>query len=1067
MNRAIEWFARHPVAANLLMITILGSGLLTMTRIKQETFPEFSLDLVTISVVYRGAAPSEVEEGVCVRIEEQLQGLAGIERITSVAAEGAGVVTVELASGADASRLYDDIKTRVDAIDTFPVETEKPIVQELIRRREVLSIALAGETEEAVLKELGERVRDEILGVEGITLVDLYAVRPYEISIEVSEEALRRHGITFADVSRAVSRSSLDMPGGSVKAGGGEILLRTKGQAYRGGEFEDLVVLTRPDGTRLLVGDVAVVVDGFEDTDQSSLFDGKRTVLLQVFRVGDQSVLDISRKVNEYVRRSSGDLPAGITMTVWQDSSIILKDRLGLLLRNGRNGFLLVFAALAIFLRFRLAFWVSLGIPISFLGALWLLPAMDVSINLISLFAFIIVLGIVVDDAIVVGENIFSHQEREKNAMKAAITGAQEVATPVVFAVLTTVAAFAPLLAVEGTIGKVMGVIPLIVIPVLLFSLVESLLILPRHLSHRRKRKETVPAGISGAWRRFQKRFADLLQRFIERVYRPSLDFGIRWRYFTIAWGLMTLIVTIGLVIGGHIRFNFFPRVDADYVAAQLTMPQGTPVEVTGAAVERIEAAVRRLGEEIEREGTEERAILHILSSTGDQPFKTRQQGSGPGGRQTSNVGGHLGEVVVELPRSEERTISSAEFANRWREETGPIPDALELAYTSSIFSPGADIEVQMTGLDMERLRAAAAELKGELAEYPGVSDVSDTFRPGKREMKLRIRPAAEPLGLTLADLAGQVRSGFYGAEAQRIQRGRDDVRVMVRYPSDARRSAEDVENMRVRTPAGGEVPFLEVARVEEGRGYASIRRVDRRRTVTVTAEVDPARGNANEILADLREEALPRILADHDGVSYTFEGAQREQRKSLAGLARGFLVALLVIYGLMAIPFRSYWQPALVMCAIPFGVVGAVWGHLLMGKDLTILSMFGIVALTGVVVNDSLVLVDKINRLRRAGDSAGVAVRAAGEQRFRPIVLTSITTFAGLSPLILERSVQAQFLIPMAISLAFGVVFSTFVTLVLIPTGFMVMEDTGSMIGRILGREKNGEEGGEGAAPG
>ncbi|MFH1276897.1 MAG: efflux RND transporter permease subunit [Candidatus Eisenbacteria bacterium] len=1062
MNRAIEWFARHPVAANLLVITIIGSGLLTMTRIKQETFPEFSLDIVTISVVYRGAAPSEVEEGVCVRIEEQLQGLDGIERLTSVAAEGLGAVTVELASGADPSRLYNDIKTRVDAIDTFPVETEKPIVQEVVRRREVLSVALSGETDEAVLKELGERIRDEILGIEGITLVDLYAVRPYEISVEVSEEALRRYGITFDDVARAMRRSSLDMPGGSVKAEGGEILLRTKGQAYRGAEFEDLVVMTRPDGTRLLVGDVATVVDGFEDTDQTSLFDGKPAVLLQVFRVGDQSVLDISRKVNEYVKRSGDNLPEGISVTVWQNNSIVLRDRLSLLLRNGRNGFLLVFAALALFLRFRLAFWVSLGIPISFLGAFMLLPAMDVSINLISLFAFIIVLGIVVDDAIVVGENIFSHQEREDDPMKAAVSGAQEVATPVIFAVLTTVAAFAPLLAVGGSIGKVMGVIPLIVVPVLLISLVESLFILPRHLSHK-KRRAAVPAGMSGGWRRAQKGFAELLQRFIEKAYRPSLDFGLRWRYFTVAWGLMTLIVTVGLVAGGHIHFVFFPRVDADYVAAQITMPQGTPVAVTGAAVEEIEGAVRRLGARIEEENGEDRAILHILSSTGDQPFKTRQQGSGPGGRQTSNVGAHLGEVVVELPRSEERSFSSADFARRWREETGPIPDALELAYTSSIFSPGADIEVQLTGLDMDVLRGAAVELKARLAEYPGVTDISDSFRPGKREMKLRIRPAAEPLGLTLADLAGQVRSGFYGAEAQRIQRGRDDVRVMVRYPREERRSVADVENMRIRTPAGGEVPFLEVADVEEGRGYASIRRVDRRRTVTVTAEVDPARGNAGEILADLQSGVLPGILADHDGVSYSFEGAQREQRKSMAGLGRGFLVALLVIYGLMAIPFRSYWQPALVMAAIPFGVVGAIWGHLLMGKDLTILSMFGMVALTGVVVNDSLVLVDKVNRLRLEGRPVGEAIRLAGELRFRPIILTSITTFAGLSPLIIERSVQAQFLIPMAISLAFGVVFSTFVTLVLIPTGYQIMEDVRRGAARLLGRHGGGEAEAEG----
>jgi len=1039
MNGVIAWFASHRVVANLLMITIIGSGVLTMTHITLETFPEFSLDMITVTVVYRGAAPTEVEEGVCVRIEEQLQGLDGIERITSTATEGVGVVTVELQTGTDPRKLLDDVKARVDGIDTFPEETEKPIVQEILNRREVLSVAIAGDAEEKMLKEIGERVRDEILAIEGITLVDLAAVRPYEISIELSEEALRRHGISFDAVVRAVRAASIDLPGGSVKADGGEILLRTKGQAYRGEEFENLVLLSRPDGTRLRLGDVAHVVDGFEDTDQIAYFNGERSVVLKVYRVGDQSVLDISEKVKAYVEEARERLPDGISITTWADMSKVLRDRLSLLFRNGRNGFLLVFAVLAIFLRFRLAFWVSLGIPISFLGAIWLMPAMDVTVNLISLFAFIVVLGIVVDDAIVVGENIFRHQEKEKDSLKGAIDGAREVATPVTFAVLTTVAAFAPLLAVEGMMGKIMRVIPLIVIPVLLFSLVESLLILPHHLSHRKEHTGD-RKRISAAWRRFQGRFTRLFRRFVDRAYLPSLDIGLRWRYATVAWGVLTLLVTIGVVRGGHIRFTFMPEVDGDYISVALTMPQGTPVDVTAEATGRLEAAAHRVQEQLEADG-HEGTVKYFLTSIGEQPFTSR---SGPGGGFTVGIvtGSHLGEVVIELKSAEDRDVSSADVARLWREEAGPIPDALEVKYSSALFSAGADIEVQLTGRDVDRLRSAAGELKERIAGYEGTTDIADTFRPGKRELELRIKPSGEAAGLTQADLARQVRQGFFGAEAQRIQRGRDDVRVMVRYPEEDRRSLGDLDEMRVRTPLGAEVPFYEVAEVDEGRGYASIRRIDRKRAVTVTAKVDPARGNANQIIADLADTILPEILADHEGVDFSFEGSQREQRKSLAGLARGFAVALLIIFVLMAIPFRSYSQPLLVMSAIPFGLVGAVWGHLIMGYNLTFLSLFGAVALTGVVVNDSLVLVDRVNRFRAGGLSLDRAIRLGGEHRFRPIVLTSVTTFAGLSPLLFEKSMQAQFLIPMTVSLAFGVIFATFVTLMIVPAGYLILED-------------------------
>ncbi len=1056
MSRAIEWFARNAVAANLLMVLIVAGGIISLGGIKQEIFPEFSTDRITVTVEYLGATPAEVEEGVCVRVEEAIEGLEDIKRVRSTAREGVGVVTIEAQPGADVRDLLDRIKSRVDAIDTFPEETEQPVIQELIVRHQVINIAVSGDADERTLKSLGERVREEVSALPGITQVELINVRPYEISIEMSEDALRRHNLTFDDVAGAVRRSSLDLPGGSIKTSAGEILLRVKGQAYRRPDFEKLVLLTRPDGTRLLLGDVATVDDGFAETDQSARFDGDPSVMVQVYRVGDQSALEIADAVKRYVEDAKYRFPEGVSLTTWQDGSIYLRGRLDLLLRNALQGFALVFLILALFLRMRLAVWVSIGIPISFLGTLWLMPAFDVSINLLSLFAFILVLGIVVDDAIIVGESIYSEQVRGGSAMEKSIIGARQVATPVIFAVLTSIAAFSPMLSVSGQTGKFLRVISLIVIPTLFFSLVESLFILPAHLSHY-SAGDRPKLKLLAAASDMQFRFARLVERFIERVYRPALERALEWRYLTAAVGVTMLLLTAGLVAGRWIRFTFFPSVEADNVAAMLTMPLGTPAETTERAIEKIRRAATDVEREIDGGEGSPRVFRHVLASVGSQPYletQSRAAGNVLGGFSAA----HLGEVHIELVPSEERTISSERIAELWREKTGPIQDAIELTFTSSIFSPGEAINVQLSTSDpdggVEVLREAADRLKRHLATRPGVFP-SDSFREGKREVVLDILPSAEAIGLTLSDLARQVRQGFYGEEAQRIQRGRDDIRVMVRYPADRRRSLGDLESMRIRTPAGDEVPFSEVARARFGRGYADIQRVDRRRTVNVTADVDEAIVDTNEIIAELQGTVLPELVRLHPTLRYSFEGQQREQAESLADLFRGFALALIVIYGLLAIPFHSYVQPMIVLLAVPFGLVGAAWGHVLMGLDLTILSVFGSVALTGVVINDSLVMVDFINVKRKEGLPLHRAVRDAGAVRFRPILLTSLTTFAGLTPLMLfERSVQAKFLVPMAVSLAYGVLFSTFVTLVLIPAGYVILEDFVRLGRKLIGRD-------------
>ncbi len=1043
MKSLIAWFADNGVAANLLMAVVVVGGLLTAPRILQEVFPEIAGDRVVVSVVYPGATPEEVEASINRRIEERVAGLEGVKKITSTAAEGAGAVTVEALRGTNVRTLLDDVKSEVDAIDTFPDEAEAPLVSEVTRRDFVIGVTISGDVGEATLKKIGERTRDELTALPDLTQADLVNARPYEISIEISELALRRYGLSFDDVADAVRRSSLDLPAGSIDTGAGEILVRSKGQAYAGPDFAKIVLLSRADGTRLLLGDVARVIDGFADTDQQAFFDGEPSVTVQVYRVGQQSSLVLAQTVKDYVAKAAGRLPPGLHMTTTRDVTQVLRDRLNTLLRNGTQGLILVFLVLALFLEFKLSLWVTLGIPVSFLGTLFLMPALGVSINVLSLFSFILVLGIVVDDATVVSENVYRKKEQGILGLEACVSGTQEVSVPVIFGVLTTVAVFVPMFAVPGTIGRIMRVFPLVVIPTLLFSLIESQLILPSHLRHVVSGGQGSPGPVAQAWGRVQGVVSKGLTRFVRDFYRPTLDAALEWRYLTASIALALAIVTLAAVASGWVRTRFFPDVEADTVAVELTLPQGTPPAVTRAAVAEIEGSARRLKHELDgdRQPGTPSSIVHIMAAVGEQPYRADQ--SHNGGRNGSTfTGSHIGEVSLQLAPASDRRFSSTEIVQRWRELTPQIPDVVEMNFVSSLFSAGAPIQVQLASSDLHTLREAAARLKKKIATYPGVYDVSDSFRAGKRELTLGIKPEAEALGLSLADLARQVRQAFYGEEAQRVQRGREDIKVMVRYTEAERASLATIENMRIRTPDGGEVPFANVATVATDRAFATISRSDRRRVIDVTAQLDENSGNANEVLADVRQTILPLLLSDYPGLTYSLEGEHREQADTFQALGRGFIVALLCIYALLAIPLRSYIHPLIVMTAIPPGIVGAVLAHVMLGMDLSFLSMFGIIALVGVVVNDSLVLVEYIHRRRAAGEEIGQAVREAGVVRFRPILLTSLTTFAGLTPLLLERSFQAQFLIPMAVSLGFGVMFSTFVSLLLVPASYLILED-------------------------
>ena len=1038
MHKIIDWFVHNSVAANLLMMILVVGGLLALPRTHQEEFPTLNVDAVRVNVPYLGAAPTEVESAVCVRIEEAVEGTEGIDKISSRASEGNCSVTIELVAGVDKTKVANDIKSKIDAINSFPEETEQAVTAEVSIVATVLQIAVSGRADERTLKLIGQRVRDDISALPGVSQVELQYARPYEISVDVSEQTLRRHGLTLAEVGRAIEKSSLDIPGGSLKTDGGEILLRTKGQAYRGQEFEDIVVLTRMDGTSVTLGELATVVDGFEDTDLRARFDGHPAVSLKISRVGEEDIMLIADQVKDYLKRAQQEVPEGIALTIWQDESQDLVDRLDALTKNARSGLLLVLLVLTLFLRFRLALWVAAGIPVAMLGTVAVFPVAGISISTMSVMAFILVLGILVDDAIVVGERVYAHEQQGKKRLQAAVEGTQEVSLPVFFGVLTTMATFIPIVNIPGPMGGFFAPLGYTVIIALGFSIIESQLILPAHLAHRKTETKPGKNAVINRWLALQARISGSLETAATEYYLPAVTRALQWRYVTVAIGVVVLAITLALFASGRMQFQFFPAVEGTHLYATLTMPEGTPVEKTALAVGRLENAAEQLRLELDEDLAEGEAskIAHMFSSIGAFIAKGSIGGSGSAQSNLAEVG-----VELNLPGNYSG-VSTRDFADRWRELTGGIPDAIELGFTAEAFGVGKAIEFELYGKDFDELRTVAAELRAALQGYNGVLDVSDSFRAGKQEVQLTLLPEARNLGLTLSDLGQQVRQAFYGYEAQRIQRGKDDIRVMVRYPEDERRSLGDLEAMRIRTNDGTEVPFSSVARATLARGYTTIRRVDGHRVVSVTADVNRTVTTPESIINSLKKNELADILTRHSSVSFGLAGEAEERSESMGSLVSTALLALLLIYALLAIPLQSYLQPLVIMSVIPFGAVGAILGHFLLGMDLVFFSLLGIVALAGVVVNSSLVLVDYINKQRKSGQSLDWVVSHAGSVRFRPIVLTSITTFVGLTPIMMDNTISTAMFTPMAVSLAFGVLLGTVVTLFLVPCLYMVLED-------------------------
>ncbi|MCS6114067.1 efflux RND transporter permease subunit [Shewanella baltica] len=1015
----LAWFARNSVAANLLMWALLVGGLFSTVLINKEVFPSFELNLLNISVAYPGAAPQEIEEGINIKIEEAIQDINGIKKVTSVASEGVGSITVEVEDGYEVQTVLDEAKLRLDAISTFPVNIEKPNIYQIKPENNVIWVSVYGDMTLHDMKELAKSVRDDLTQLPAVTRAKVTGVRDYEIAIEVSEDKLREYGLTFTQVALAVQNSSFDLPGGSIRAQDGDILLRTKGQAYTGDDFANIVVTTRPDGSRVMLPQVATIKDDFEERLEYTRFNGKPAAIIEVTSIDDQNALDIAAQVKQYVEDRRATLPANAQLDTWGDMTHYLKGRLNMMMSNMFYGALLVFIILAMFLDLKLAFWVMMGLPVCFLGTMLIMPLepFSMTINMLTLFAFILVLGIVVDDAIVIGESAYTEVERHGHSVDNVIRGAQKVAMPATFGVLTTIAAFIPMLMVSGPMGIIWKSIGMVVILCLAFSLVESKFILPAHLAHMKFKKPGAPRGFFG---RLKANFNDRVQHFIHHSYRNFLERCIKQRYNVVAAFIGVLILSIALVASGKVRWVFFPDIPSDFIQVQLEMDEGSSEENTLKVVQSIEEALYKMNDKMEKDNGYQ-VVKHSFINMSSR---------------TSAF------IFAELTKGEDREVDGVTIAAAWREQLPELLSVKKLSFNASTNDAGGDISFRLTSSDLDELSAASKELKQKLASYEGVYDIADNFSSGSHEIRLKIRPEAEALGLTLSDLARQVRYGFYGYEAQRILRNKEEIKVMVRYPLEQRRTVGYLENMLIRTPTGTSVPFSTVAQIEKGESYASITRVDGKRAITITANANKNIVEPSKVVQEIQKDYLPQLQAKYPKIQTALDGGSLDEQNAMVGLMQGFFFALFTIYALMAIPLKSYSQPLIIMSVIPFGIIGALFGHLIQGLAMSVLSLCGIVALAGVVVNDSLILVDFVNRAREQGQSVRQAAVDSGCYRFRAIILTSLTTFVGLVPIILERSLQAQIVIPMATSLAFGILFSTVVTLILVPLLYIILDD-------------------------
>ncbi len=1020
MKAAIAWSVRNPIAANLIMVILLAAGLWTAFSIQKEVQPQFQLNVVEVSVTYPGAPPAEVEQGVLLPVEEAVQGIAGIREMTSTAEEGRGSITLELVAGADRMKVFQDIEQAVSGIRTFPDDAEEPEVQLQARRREVIEIGLCGDADIASLRKIGERVRNRLLSDPAVTQVEISDVPPYVTHVEIPQHRLREHDITLGEVARIVEQSSRDVPAGSIDTSAGEILLRMEARKQWARELARIPIVTADSGGSLTLGELGQVEDGFEETGFHSRFNGQPSIELEIFRTGNQSPLAIERAVKDILDQVQATLPPGVDTRIDSNRAADFNDRLTLLLTNGGLALLIVVAILSLFLEFRLAFWIMAGMGISFVTGLVLLPWFGVSINMISMFGFLVALGIVVDDAIVVGENIYEYRQRGMDFIEAAIEGARDIAAPVTFAILTNIVAFLPVMFLPGTTGNFWWPLPVVVITVLAISLLEALFILPAHLGHSRGGGRTR----TGQWlHRGQQRFAAAFNRAVDRWYQPLLDRCLRLRYITLTGAVTVLLVTGGYAWSGHMGLILMPEVAADEIEAGINLPVGTTEEQAGRVAQAVTDATRRM-------------------------FETLDLGAVAEGIKSNVRGGSFIDVEIVMKPPTERDMRAREVISLWRDSIGDIRGIDQITFEAERGPAGYrdDISVALSHADIGVLAAASQSFVETMKGFSATRDVNDDYNKGKTQFDFQLRPEGRALGLTPADVGRQMRDAFYGAIAKRDLRGTNEVEVRVKLPERERTGLSNLEDFVIQTPSGTDVPLTDVADLQRGEAFTSIERRGGRRVVTVGMDAEPPTA-VGRVLARIESEVLPRLRADHPGLTWSFQGSQADLRQSTQTLWAGFGIALVAIYALLAVAFGSYAQPLIVMAAIPFGIVGGVIGHILLGYDLSLISLMGVVALSGVVINDALIMSDYANRQRPAV-SAFAAIRDAGRRRFRPIMLTTLTTFGGLTPIILEQSQQAFQLIPMAISLGFGILFATAIILVIVPCLYLVLEDLRRLAG-------------------
>ncbi|WP_159519089.1 efflux RND transporter permease subunit [Sunxiuqinia indica] len=1011
---AIAYMARNSIAANLLMLILIGGGIWTMLYIQKEVFPQFQLDIVEVSVVYPGAAPAEVEKGILMPVEEAVRGVQGIKEITSTAREGSGRVVIELVTGSERMKAFQDIDQAVNRIRTFPDDIEEPEVVLQSQQRDVMELGLYGDTDIWTLRKLAEQLRDILLSTNGITQVEIGNVPDYVTHVEIPHHKLREYNLTLDEVASLLMQSSEDIPAGAVETQTGEILLRMKERKQWAEEFGQIDIITAANGARITLEDIAEITDGFEETGFHGQFNQQPSVELEIFRVGDQSPLDIAEKVQGVLADFEPSLPPGVKYRIDSNRAEDYQERLSLLTENGILAIVIVLIILALFLEIRLAFWVMMGMAISFIGGIMFLPLAGISINMISMFGFLVVLGIVVDDAIVVGENIYEKRQQGMGNMEAAIAGTKEISKPVVFSILTNIIAFIPLLFIPGTTGKFWWPMSMVVIVVLAVSLFEALFILPAHLGHSNPRKKNkIVQRIEG----FQQKFATGFNRFVDRYYRPFLETSLKHRYITISCAIALFLIVGGYAYSDHMGVIMMPEVAADEIEAGVRLPVGTTPEQAAKVAGEITRSTQKMFDE------------HNLYEVAE-------------GIKTNVRGQSFIDVEIVMLPPDERDMTARDVIELWRNEIGDIEGVDQITFEAER-GPGGyqqDISVDLSHSDIEVLEKASQAFFDRMEAYEATRDVSDNYNKGKMQYDFKLLPEGRSLGLTPSEVGRQVRNAFYGALAMRQLRETNEIEVRVKLPLEERQDIYHLEDLVIRTPNGVEVPLFDVVEVRQGEAFTSINRRDGRRVVNVGMDVEPANATTR-VLASIKSEELPQLRADFPGITWSFEGSQAEMRESTQALWGGFALAMLIIYALLAIAFNNYVQPLIVMTAIPFGIVGAVIGHILLGYDLSLISLMGVIALSGVVVNDSLIMIDYANR-KREGMSVFDAIHEAGLRRFRPIILTTFTTFGGLTPIILESSRQAYYLIPMAISLGFGIVFATSIILILVPCLYMILED-------------------------